>query len=290
MARWWCTASPTTRTPTTPPPPTSPHAAGACWSPGRAATGRCASHASTLLATLLLLAAATHPAAAQALRRVEEGQFKAGSGGITFSEVPLGSRNPVYPPARYGGTPDSPTVHFGGFFVGRCLSAPADCPPGATPTGCLSGAPTDPLTLDARAPQTQTMPHPTNDGYHLVPPALAGTPAGSGPIAILFDHDVAGVGLHAIGLNAPATVAISVYDRNGRMLGRLATRKGGVDFLGLATFDLSPRIAGLEFHLVGPEPRGFGVDNIRFGASQQIDLPGVAAPTPPAARRPVILP
>ena len=254
---------------------------------GRTATGWRACQVASLGAALLALAAAAGPAMAQELRRVEESQFKAGSGRITFSEFPTGSRNPAYPPARYGGGPGSPTVRFGGFFQGRRLSAPADCPPGAATTGCLSGAPGDPLTLDPRAPYAQTMPHPTNDGYHLVPPALAGTPAGSGPIAILFDHDVAAVGLHAIGLNAPATVAISVYDRNGRMLGRLATRRGGVDFLGLATSDLSPRIAGLEFHLVGPEPMGFGVDNIRFGAPQQIDLPGVV---PPAARRPVILP
>lgn len=257
---------------------------------GRTATGWRACLLAILIVVLPALAAAGAPAAAQELRRVEEGQFKAGSGRITFSEIPLNSRNPVYPPARYGGGPGSPTVQFGGFFSGRRLSTPADCPPGAATTGCLSGAPNGPLTLDPRAPPTQTTTHPTNDGYHLVPPALAGTPSGSGPIAILFDHDVAAVGLHAIGLNAPATVAISVYDRNGRMLGRLATRRGGVDFLGLATSDLSPRIAGLEFHLVGPEPMGFGVDNIRFGAPQQIDLPGVVPPAPAAPRRPVILP
>jgi hypothetical protein len=258
------------------------------WS--RSATGRNATRMAAVLAAGLALVAACGPAAAQELRRVEEGQFKAGSGRITFSEIPLRSRNPVYPPARYGGGAGSPTVSFGGFFRGRRLSAPAECPPGAAPTGCLSGAPGGPLTLDPRAPHTETVPHPTNDGYHLVPPDLVGTPGASGPIAILFDRDVAAVGLHAIGLNAPATVAISVYDRNGRMLGRLATRKQGVDFLGLATADLSPRIAGLEFHLVGPEPMGFGVDNIRFGAPAQIDLPGVVPPAPPAPRRAVILP
>jgi hypothetical protein len=82
-------------------------------------------------------------------------------------------------------------------------------------------------------------------------------------------------------------------------LGRIVNQRRGIDFMGVATRDLSARIAGLEFHLVGSEPWGFGVDNIRFGAPAQIDLPGVvppppappAAPPPPAApRRPVILP
>jgi hypothetical protein len=241
----------------------------------------------------LLLLAASGPAAAQELRRVEEAQFKAGSGRITFSEVPLRTRNPVYPPARYGGGADSPTVRFAGHFVGRRLATPAECPQGAAPTGCLAGAPAAPLALDPRSPPTETVPHPTNDGFHLVPPDLVGTPNASGPVAILFDRDVAAVGLHAIGVDVPGAVAISVYDRAGRLLGRASTRRKGVDFLGLATSDLVARIAGLEFHLVGPEPLGFGVDNIRFGTAQQVDLPGVAPPAPappPAPRRPVILP
>ena len=198
----------------------------------------------------------------------------------------------MYPPARYGGGADSPTVRFGGYFQGRRIAPESECPPGAARTGCLSGSPTAPLTLDPRAPHTETVPHPTNDGFHLVPPDLVGTPGASGPVAILFDRDVAAVGLHAIGLDAPGTVGISVYDRQGRLLGRLSTRKSGVDFLGLATGDLVPRIAGLEFHLMGPEPHGFGVDNIRFGAPQQVDLPGVVPPppTPPTPRRPPILP
>ncbi len=90
-------------------------------------------------------------------------------------------------------------------------------------------------------------------------------------------------------------MAITVYDRQGKVLGRTANRGKGFEFLGLATADLSPRIAGLEFHLVGNEPAGFGVDNIRFGAPRDIDLPGVRPPAPPPsppppARRPPILP
>jgi hypothetical protein len=94
-------------------------------------------------------------------------------------------------------------------------------------------------------------------------------------------------------------VAVTVYDRQGKVLGRTVNRGTGFEFMGLATKDLAPRIAGLEFHLVGNEPQGFGVDNIRFGAPQQVDLPGVVPPAPqppppppppPAPRRPPIIP
>jgi len=57
--------------------------------------------------------------------QVPESSFRAGSGLITFSEVPLGTTNPVYPPALYGGGAGSPTVTFGGFFTGQMLGTAA---------------------------------------------------------------------------------------------------------------------------------------------------------------------
>jgi len=254
-----------------------------------------------LLALIGLVCAASAAMAQDQVVRIEERQFKAGAGRITFSEVPLGSVNPVYPPSRYGGGPDSPTVRFGGHFRGRRLGTPQECPPGAAVTGCLAGAPSAPLTIDATAPPATVL----ND--RAAPPGqtpgLAGSPSFNGPIAIWFDHDLAAVGLDGGHFNAVGGTAITIYDRQGRVLGRTANRRTGFEFLGLATADLVPRIAGLEFHLVGPEPAGFGVDNIRFGAPQQVDLPNVKppavpppvpppAPPPPAPppRRPVVLP
>ena len=105
-------------------------------------------------------------------------------------------------------------------------------------------------------------------------PGLGGTSTWNGPIAIHFDRDVAAVGLDGGYFNAAGGTAITVYDRQGRVLGRTTNRGTGFEFLGLATRDLSPRIAGLEFHLVGNEPAGFGVP-------AQIDLPGVRPPGPP---------
>jgi hypothetical protein len=237
---------------------------------------------------LLALVASSMGLAQDQVIRVEERQFRVGAGRITFSEVPRGTGNPVYPPQLYGAGPEAPTVRFGGFFVGRRIANPADCPTGAVLSGCLSGAPATPLELDPRAPRVISVDQPATDMHGRTPPVLVGTPFGNGPVAIWFDRDVAGVGLDGVGFDAVGGTAITVYDRQGRVLGRTVNRKIGVDFMGLATVDGTARIAGLEFHLVGPEPLGFGVDNIRFASPQQIDMPTGAAPLTP--RRPIILP
>lgn len=248
------------------------------------------------LVLLALLAGAAGAAAQDVVVRVENRQFKAGAGLITFGEVPINTMNPVYPPNRYGGGSGSPTVHFGGHFLGRRIASPQECPPGAVATGCLSGTPTAPLRLDPASAGARTADCPLHsDGRtrDCVPPGLGGLPLWNGPIAIWFDRDIAAVGLDGIGFNAIGGTAITVYDRQGRVLGRSVNRRMPTDFIGLATSDLSPRIAGLEFHLVGAEPAGFGIDNVRFGAPDQVDLPGVTPappPPPPQPRRPPILP
>ncbi len=252
---------------------------------------------SAIALVLSLLLAGIGAARAQEVVRIEERQFKAGSGRITFSEVPLGTANPAYPPSLYRGGPESPTVRFAGHFRGRRLGVASECPAGAPVTGCLAGGSSAPLTLDMGSPRVETMDNAGVPGSQS--PELGGTPRWNGPIAIWFDRDVAAVGLQGGWFDGVGGVAITVYDRQGKVLGRTVNRGTGFEFMGLATKDLAPRIAGLEFHLVGAEPQGFGVDNIRFGAPQQIDLPGVTppAPTPPppppppsAPRRPPILP
>lgn len=252
---------------------------------------------SAIALVLSLLFAGGGAARAQEVVRIEERQFKAGSGRITFSEVPLGTANPAYPPSLYRGGPESPTVRFAGHFRGRRLGVASECPAGAPVTGCLAGGPGAPLTLDMGSPRVETMDNAGVPGSQS--PELGGTPRWNGPIAIWFDRDVAAVGLQGGWFDGVGGVAITVYDRQGKVLGRTVNRGTGFEFMGLATKDLAPRIAGLEFHLVGAEPQGFGVDNIRFGAPQQIDLPGVTPPAPtppppppppPAPRRPPILP
>ena len=249
-----------------------------------------------LVALVWLACTASGALAQDGVVRIEERQFRTGAGRITFSEVPMGTVNPVYPPSLYGGGPGSPTVRFGGHFRGRRLGVASECPRGAPVTGCLQGRPSAPLTLDGAAPPVTTLSNVGVPGSQS--PELGGTPRWNGPIAIWFDEDVAAVGLQGGWFDGVGGVAITIYDRQGNMLGRTANRGTGFEFLGLATADLSPRIAGLEFHLVGAEPAGFGVDNIRFGAPRQIDLPGRVAPPPapppppppPPVRRAPILP
>jgi hypothetical protein len=53
----------------------------------------------------------------------------------------------------------------------------------------------------------------------------------------------------------------------------------GIEFLGLVTGDGLAGIAGLQFSLVGAEPAGFAIDNLRFGlAGQVISVPAVPEP------------
>ncbi len=82
------------------------------------------------IALLLASAAAASPALSQdAVVRIEEGQFKAGAGRISFSKVGVGAVNPVYPPGLYGGGADSPTVRFAGYFRGRYIAPPPNARP-----------------------------------------------------------------------------------------------------------------------------------------------------------------
>lgn len=235
-----------------------------------------------ILAMLVQIVSATANAETSVVR-IEEQQFHQGAGKITFAEVPRGTNNPVYPPALYHGGPNSPTVRFGGFFQGRRIASPAECPPGAAATACLTGEPTAPLTLAPDAP-------PAFVDWDISANAvvLGGTPRFNGAVAILFDKDVAAVGLVGGHFDAIGGTAITVYDRAGHTLGETTNQRIGFEFLGLATTDLTPRIAGLQFHLVGAEPRGFAVRDIRFGASEQVDLPPNVKPAPKKARAPIL--
>ncbi|PKP66895.1 MAG: PEP-CTERM sorting domain-containing protein, partial [Alphaproteobacteria bacterium HGW-Alphaproteobacteria-5] len=132
------------------------------------------------------MAASLASSASAAVVRVSESDFLAGAGLITFSEFAVGTVNPTYAPADYGGGAGSPTVTFDGWFVGQSLSATpgVDCP-GAAATGCVVGSPTGPLALDAAAPDTFISP----DGANPTSPVLSGTPLFNGPIAVLFSED-----------------------------------------------------------------------------------------------------
>ena len=209
--------------------------------------------------------------------RVGVSDFTADAGLITFSEFGVGTVNPTYLPDDYGGGSDPPTVSFDGFFSGQNLSLTPgiDCP-GASPSGCVVGDPSGPLTFAPRAPNTFI----AQDGSNPTSPVLSGSPLFNGPIAILFDVDLAGVGFDGGYFNAIGSTAITAFDRNGNRLGSVANQGLGIEFLGLVTDDGSEQIAGVLFELVGAEPAGYAIDNLRFARAGEINVPGNPVPEP----------
>jgi hypothetical protein len=210
-----------------------------------------------------------------AVIRVSAGDFIAGSGQITFSEYAVGTNNPVYAPATYGGGAGSPTVTFGGYFTGQSLSGNAgvDCP-GAAASACVVGSPTGPLSLAPGAPATFI----TTDGANPTSPVLSGSPRFNGPIAVLFDTDQYGVGFDAGFFDAVGSTGITAFDRAGNLLGTVTNTGTGIEFLGLITDNNTASIAGVFLDLVGSEPAGFAIDNLRFGLPGQVVNPGVPEP------------
>lgn len=219
---------------------------------------------SFVLAVSVLVSAS---ASAQVVR-ITAAQFLPSAGKITFSEKPVGTANPPYAPADYGGVAGaSPNVSFKGFFTGQSLgTATPPCPTGATLTGCVLGSPSAPLSLAAASPNTSIV----SDGANPTSPVLSGSPTFNGPIAILFDIDLAAVGLSGGFFDAAASTAITAFRRDGTSLGSVSNIGTGIEFLGLKTADGSNQIAGLLFSLVGPEPAGFAIDNLQFGTGAQI--------------------
>lgn len=228
--------------------------------------------------SLLVVGVMFASSAQSAVVRINADAFTAEAGKITFSEFATNTSNPVYAPAAYGGGAASPTVTFGGRFVGQSAGNAADCPTGAAVSGCVLGLPTGPLTLDAASPATFI----TGDGANPTSPVLSGNPTFNGAISILFDTDLAGVGLDGGFFNAIGGTAIRAFDRQGGVIGSVANLGLGIEFLGLITSDGLAAIAGLQFFLVGPEPAGFAIDNLIFGKAGEVVLPPNPVPLPAA--------
>jgi hypothetical protein len=208
-------------------------------------------------------------AASAGVVRISKDDFTPDAGLITFSEFGIGTVNPMYTPADYGGAVGQPDVSFDGYFTGQMLSGnPAvDCP-GASPTGCVVGTPTGPLSLDPAAPDTFI----TTDGANPTSPVLSGSPIFNGSIAVLFSVDLAGVGLDGGFFDAIGGTAITAFDRDGNDLGSIINEGFGIEFLGLATDDGTAQIAGLLFSLVGGEPAGYAIDNLQFALEGQVNV------------------
>ncbi|ETD89855.1 PEP-CTERM sorting domain-containing protein [Rhodobacter capsulatus] len=234
-----------------------------------------------LVTALMALALATgggDPARAEmsgefgSVIRIPREAFGPDAGEITFDELPRGSRNPIYAPPTYGAPEGGVIVGFGGFFEGQAIGTAATCPPGAALTGCVIGTPLAPLRLAQTAPATQIR----QDGANPHSPSLSGTPVFNGPVTMIFDRDVAGVGLAGGYFDTPQSTAIQAFDRQGRLIGGVRNLGTGMEYLALVTGDGSDRIAGVQFSLVGAEGAGFAIDDLSFGKSSQILRENVA--------------
>ena len=230
-----------------------------------------------LLKTLFVAGLLISSAAQSAVMRVGAASFTPDAGRITFSEFAVGTVNPSYTPANYGGAPGSPNVNFGGRFIGQTGDNGVDCPSGAAASGCVLGLPTGPLAFDPVSPNTFII----EDSANPTSPVLSGTPAFNGPVSILFDIDLAGVGLDGGFFDAIGGTAIRAFDRQGGIIGTVVNEALNIEFLGLVTTDGLAAIAGLQFFLVGAEPAGFAIDNLVFARAGQVVVPG-QVPVPAA--------
>lgn len=225
---------------------------------------------------VMALVMASAGSASAGVIRVDEAAFQAGAGLITFSEFALGTVNPVYAPGVYGGGGGAPTVTFDGYFTGQSPGSvnPGACPPGAAISGCVLGNPTGPLTLDPASPNAFI----TTDSANPTSPVLSGTPRFNGSIAILFSVPQYGVGLSGGYFDALGGTAITVFDVNGNVIGAVENEALGIEFLGLVTDNGEAEIGGMLFSLVGAEPAGFAIDNVRFGQIGQVTPTPVPEP------------
>ncbi len=203
--------------------------------------------------------------------RIEESNFTSDAGLITFSEIAFDSENPIYTPEMYGAESNGVTVSFGAYFIGQSIGGSL---PGANPSGVIVGTPVSDLTLDLTGPGTFI----TQDAANPTSPVLSGTPTFNGAISMLFNKDIAGVGLNGGFFDTIGGTAITAFNRQGEIIGQVLNEGLGIEFLGLVTEDNTNQIAGLQFSLVGSEPAGYAIDNLRFGFADQIDIPSVPEP------------
>ena len=192
---------------------------------------------------------------------------------ITFSEQAIGTENPTY---SFTGLTDLTdgvfTVTFDGYFVGQDNT-------GGSPDTLSDPTPDSPLALDPASPNTFI----TSDGASPYSPVLSGDPVFNGIISVLFSDPVAGVGLYGGYFDAIGGTTIEAYDEYGNSLGSITNSTLGMEFFGLADETGANVIKGISFYITGPEPAGFGIDNLTFGAASVIDDDDLNPPVPEPA-------
>lgn len=154
------------------------------------------------------------------------------------------------------------------------LNPVIDCPDAAA-SACFVGTPTGPLSLDANSTDTFIV----SDGANPTSPVLSGSPVFNGGIAVLFSTDQFGVGFDGGFFDAVGSTAITAFALDGSLIGSVSNTVLGIEFLGLVTDDQTASIAGVFLDLVGNEPAGFAIDNIRFGGVDDVRVEDVPEPS-----------
>ncbi|MBP0019501.1 MAG: hypothetical protein J7647_18360 [Cyanobacteria bacterium SBLK] len=214
----------------------------------------------------------------QGVLLVEEDSFSSPTGQITFNERSSNLWTARYEPSAYGGGTEAPTVTFRAFFEGQNYSEDSDrdCG-GSMGLGCIVGNPSAPLALAS------------TNAYVRSAQARAESSASNGMVldtqnhaaySAYFDRDVARIGVRILGFNEEGRTAIKVYDRQGRLLGRVSNHRRGDEFFGFATEDNEDRIAGLQVSMLESEFNGYLLGDIAF--VQKVDIPSVNQPPTPA--------
>ncbi|MGE5657360.1 MAG: putative Ig domain-containing protein [Actinomycetota bacterium] len=210
--------------------------------------------------TWIVKPAPAHSESLNGVHFVTAADFSESTGKITFKEVPADTFNPVITPNLYGANNSAPTLSFNSMFEGQSYSPDEnrDCQ-GATPLGCIIGNPSNPLSL-------------SKDRYtrdiRVVSDSNLSASRGLGTqdnaaYSILFDKDVASVGLTIGQFDAAGKSEIKVFDRRGTLLGKVTNTKTGNEFFGFATDDKTDKIAGIQVSLVAPDD-GYHIGDIEF--------------------------
>lgn len=205
-------------------------------------------------------------ATAAAPVRVNDAQFVAQPGRITFAEATVGTVNPAYTATQYGGVTGfgAPSVAFGGWFVGQsscgqgCVVDPTA---GSNPTAI-----TMQLAANATAVQRIDDLIPPQAGFTPEQPVLMSVNAGgTGPVAMLFtDLSVFGVSFSMGDVGDIGVVQVTAYNRAGNRIGNWLNTNTRQNFFSILSD--TAEIAGI---LVSYADFGdsFHIDSIRFACN-----------------------
>ncbi|NEO56839.1 MAG: hypothetical protein F6K54_29455, partial [Okeania sp. SIO3B5] len=190
------------------------------------------------LATWIVQPTLAHSGTLNGIHIITASDLNAPTGNITFNELSENTYEPVYTPAEYGGDTTAPTVTFKAMFEGQSYSQ-NDCP-GVTVFGCIIGNPSKPLSLSTD-PLTRGISIVAADSSFSDSRAIATQQ--NAAYSILFDKDLARVGITVGDLDTVGAVKVKVFDRNGGLLGEVTNSKTGTEYLGFATDDDKEKIA-----------------------------------------------